>query len=175
VYRYWCGLDTPRASVPPVLLVQVRRSDRSLTLADRSTVRRGDRIGTLHLDNERVMALHTGRPTPMALGLEFRRQVLASLHALALLCRPGSRLAQIQAFTAVTIFHRGLARVGFQVEPNGLAWPRPVGAYQRALLASLHPSGRPRLVHLGSGRAERLWISRERLLALYLSPARRAG
>jgi hypothetical protein len=175
VYRYWCGLDTPRASVPPILLVQVHRSHRSLALADRSEVRRGDRVGTLHLNNERVAALHAGRPTPTALGLEFRRQFLASLHALAVLCGPAGRLAEVRAFTAVTIFHHSLTRVGFEIEPNGLAWPRCVGGYQRALLTSLHPSGQSRLAHLSSGRAERCWISRGRLLALYSSPARRAG
>jgi hypothetical protein len=121
VYRYWCGLDTPRATVPPLLLVQVHRSHRSVTLADRSEVRRGDRVGTLHLNNERVAALHADGLTPTALGLEFRRQFLASLHTLAVLCDPGSRLGEVQAFTAVTIFHHGLARSGFEIEPNGVA------------------------------------------------------
>jgi hypothetical protein len=146
-----------------------------VTLADRSEVRRGDRVGSLHLNNERVAALHAHCPTPAALGLEFRRQFLASLHALAVLCRPGNRLGEVQAFTAVTIFHHGLARVGFEIEPNGLAWPRWVGGYQRALLASLHPSGESRLIAPDSRRAERCWISRGRLLALYSSPARRAS
>jgi len=171
VYRFWYRLDSPAAAVPPLLLVEVRRSHRSLTLGDGTPVRLFDRIGVLHLDNERVATLHDGRRSPPAVGLEFRRQFLASLQNLALLSLPPGRLAGVCAFTAVTIFHHGLVRAGFEVEPNGLVWPASVGAYQRALLASLHPSGRSRLVRLGGTRAERLWISRERLLARYGLPA----
>ncbi len=53
------------------------------------------------------------------------------------------------------------------MEDNAPAWPRLVAAYQRALLASLHPAGRVRLRGAAYQRARRLWISRENLLARY--------
>ena len=167
VYRFWYRLDSPAAAVPPLLLVEIRRNYRWRTLGDGTTVPRFGRIGVLHLNNERVAALHAGRPSPLAVGFEFRRQFLASLETLARLSAPGGRLAGVCAFTAVTIFHHALVRAGFGIEPGGLVWRASAGAYQRALLASLHPSGNSRLVGLGAARAERLWITREELLTRY--------
>ena len=79
-------------------------------------------------------------------------------------------ISGIVAFTAVTILHHGLARAGFEIEKDGVAFAALVGAYQRALLASLHPAGRSRLLRLASARSERLWISRDKLLGLYSMP-----
>jgi hypothetical protein len=50
------------------------------------------------------------------------------------------------------------------------ARPYLTAAYQRALLAVLHPAGARRLRRLANTRAERLWLSRGRLLALYGAP-----
>lgn len=150
-----------------MLRVEVRRRYRTLRLADGAVIEPGDRVGALHLDNERVAALHAAGLTPLATGLAFRRQALASLHTLARLAAPEGRLAHVTAYSAITIFHVGLARLGFEVEPDGLVWPRLTAAYQRALLASLHPFGRLRLRKRAYRRARRLWISRGKLLALY--------
>ena len=166
-YRLWYALDRPAAAVPPALRVEIRRSYRTVRLAAGLVICRGDRIGVLHLDNARLAALHgNGRP-PIAIGLEFRRLFVASLDALAERARPGQRLAEVPAFMAITIFHHGLQRLGFEPEPDGLTWPRLTAAYQRALLASRHPDGVVRLHRVASARAERLWISRDRLLARY--------
>lgn len=169
-YRLWHGLDRAPADVPPALRVDVRHHRRALVLGDGAAIRRGDRIGVLHMNNEQVVQLHVRSLTPMALGLEFRRQLFASLETLAILSRQGGRFQDIVAFTAVTIFHHGLARAGFEIEKDGVAFGPFTGAYQRALLASLHPAGRSRLLRLAEARPERLWISRGKLLALY-SPA----
>jgi hypothetical protein len=150
-----------------VLRVETRRSVVAVRLGGHTLVRSGERIGVLHLDNARVAALHEdGRP-PMAVGLEFRRLLIESLGALAADARDGQRLAGLSAFTAVTIFHPGLRRLGFETQRNGLVWPRVTALYQRALLGSLHPDGVRRLHRAASTCAERLWISRDRLLALY--------
>jgi hypothetical protein len=58
---------------------------------------------------------------------------------------------------------------------GGLMWPRLTAAYQRALLASLHPGGATRTLRLTTGRAERLWISSRTLRALDAAPARRVA
>lgn len=174
-YRLAHGLDRSPTEVGGALRIEVRRSLRARRLTDGTVVGRGDRIGILHLNNDRIRALHGNGLSPAAVGLECRRQVLESLHTLAVLATPSGRLADVRAFVATTIFWRGLARLGFEVEPDGLVWPRLVAAYQRALLASLRPAGPLRLRRLAYQRAHRLWISREALLTRYGTPPSGAG
>lgn len=169
MYRLYRGLDRPRAAVPPALRVEVRRSWRDRRLDDGAVIRPGDRIGVLHLDNTRIAGLHVDGAAPMATGLHFRRELLTSLRALADQAQPGGPLADVQAFAAITIFHRGLRRLGFELASDGLRWPGLAAAYQRALLATLHPAGLSRVSKRAYSRAARLWISREKLLALYLT------
>jgi hypothetical protein len=174
VYRAWHDLDAPQARIGSVLRVEVRRSYRTVRLSDGTVVPVGGRFGMLHLNNERLEQLHRGRGSPRTVGLEFRRQLLASLDILAGLARPTGVLGGLDAFAAITILHRGLVRLGFERDRRQLAWPGVTGAYQRALLASLHPLGARRLPRLAHCDAERLWISRARLQSLY-GPANRAA
>lgn len=166
-YRLWHRLDTLEANIPPILRVEIRRSLRGRVLPGGVVIRRGERIGVLHLDNQRVALIHRRAPTPVSVGLEIRRQFLASLQTLATLAAPGRRLADVKAFTAVTLFHHALVRAGFEVERPGLVLGELVGAYQRLFLATVHPAGRARLRRLGSRRAAPAWISRARLLELH--------
>jgi len=174
-YRWYRNLDTAESSIPPVLVVEMRRAHRTRYLGDGTVIRPGDHIGVLHLNHARVAALHRRVLTPMALGLVFRRDMLASLQHLAMLARPGGRLEGARAFSAVTILHHGLPRLGFERDTSGLRCARLTGAYQRALLATLHPNGRSRLAGFASSRAERLWLSRARLIARYSVSTSRAG
>jgi hypothetical protein len=132
------------------------------------TIRRGDPIGILHLNNDFVVALHHSGLPAIAVGLEFRRHLVTSLRELARLAGPGGRLNDVKAFSATTIFfHRGFKRLGFEAEDCAPGFPRLVAAYQRALLASLHPAGPARLRGSTYRRALRLWISRETVLTRY--------
>lgn len=168
VYGLLHRLGTAAAEVGSAARIEVRRSHRILRLGDGTTIRPGDRIGVLHLNNAFMATLHSGGLPPIAVGLEFRRQLLSSLHELARLASPGGRLTGVRAFSATTIFfHQGLTRLGFAPEGDAPACPRLVAAYQRALLASLHPAGPGRLRRARYCRALRLWISRETLLARY--------
>src|SRR5437773_1089717 len=72
-----------------------------------------------------------------------------------------------RAFCADTIFHRGLARLGFRAERDGIVWPGLTAAYQQALMASLHPMGPLRFRRATHTRARRLWLTREELLSRY--------
>ena len=172
MYRFLHSLDAPASQVGSAARIEVRRHHRSLQLPDGTTIRRGDRIGVLHLNNAFITALHADGLPPLAVGLAFRRQLLTSLHELARLASPGGRLTEVTAFSATTIFfHQGFTRLGFEVEDRAPAWPRLVAAYQRALLASLHPVGSLRLRRSTDDCARRLWISRKALLARYGSAA----
>lgn len=174
VYRALHGLERAGAQVPPILTLQVLRSARRLTLRDGTEIRVGDRIGALHLNNARLAALHGNGASELAVGLEFRRELFASLRVLAERAHPGGPLADVAAFSALTILHHGLPRIGFERDPRAPAWPRLTSAYQRALWASMHPTG-----HNGSRRggtrSQRLWISRRALLWRYGEVDRRAS
>jgi hypothetical protein len=132
---------------------------------DGPRIRPGDRIGVLHLNNARIALLHAHEPSLLRAGLEFRRQFFASLHALAALARVDDPLAEVPAFSATTILHDQLGRLGFEAEPDDHLWGRLVAVYQRALLASLHPGAR--LGRSSYRRARRLWLSRDALLARF--------
>src|SRR2546428_176986 len=86
--------------------------------------------------------------------------------------RPSMRLPgwAPPAFAATTIFHEGLGRLGFETEPGGLRWPKLVGAYQRALLATMHSRGPVGLRADTYHHAERAWITRDALIARYSAP-----
>jgi len=78
-YRFFYSLDTSASEVGPTVRIEVRRSHRTLHLADGTTIRPCDRVGVLHLNNDRVVGLHADGVSRLAVGLEFRRQMLASL------------------------------------------------------------------------------------------------
>jgi hypothetical protein len=166
LYRFVQGLDHPRTEVGSALRIVVRRCLTTHRLPSGTVVPRGAHVGILHVDNAHVIVLHARGLTPIQVGLAFRRQMITSLATLAALSRPGARFDGVEAFTAVTIFHTGLERLGFEVEADGLAWPQLVASYQRTLLRAIHPGG-TRLGKRTRARAERLWITRQRLVELY--------
>jgi hypothetical protein len=176
-YRWIHRLDHPDAEVGPVLRLEVQRGRAVRVLPDGTVLRPGDRIGALHLHNERLATIHVDGRSPRAVGFEFRRQFIASLRALAALACAGGPLGDVQAFSVTTIFYNGVAgRLGFVPEPGAPVWPRVVAAYQRALLASVHPAGTLRLSGSAYRRARRLWLTRATLLTLYGdASATRAG
>lgn len=170
VYRRWHRLDAPASKVPPLLSISIGRAWRSHRLPDGTVLRSGDRYGELHLDNACVAALRQRGLSSIQLGLRFRRELRESLTTLARLSGGDGRFAHLVAFSAITIFHQGLSRLGFEVETDGLLAPRITGAYQHALLLAL--AARPGLHR--SPHAQRLWISGPRLRALY-GPLRRVS
>lgn len=172
IYRAAHGLTGPESEVGPALRVEIRKSRWSLRLSEGTVIRPGDPVGFIHVNNDRVAALHSDGLSPIAVGLEFRRRLVVSLETLAGLAGPGDRLAHLTAFAATTIFHEGLGRLGFETESRGLRWPKVVGRYQRALMRSLH-GGTPIGLHGSTYQhAERVWISRQKLIDLFGSARR---
>lgn len=163
LYRAWHRLDAPESKLPPLLSLSAERAWREHRLPDGTIIARGDRFGELHLDNAQVIALYARGLPSTQLGFEFRHQLCASLGGLAEAVRRGGRFDDLIAFSAITIFHHGLSRLGFVVEPGGLLAPRVTGAYQRALLRAV--ATRPRRNRRAVAR--RLWLSRSRLVSLY--------
>jgi hypothetical protein len=167
VYRARHHLDTPESEIGPVLRIELHPSPWTFRFADGSVVRRGDQIGILHLNNDAVIALHADGLTPMAIGLQFRRDIFVSLRMLAQRALHDPRLRDVRAVSATTILHAHMRRLGFEIEPGALLSPRLVALYQRTLLAWLHPAGPLRLRRCNFGTAARLWLSRATLIARY--------
>lgn len=167
-YRWIHGLMDPETEVGPILRLRVTRyRGRPFVLADGTPIHPGAPIGEIHLNNERVAALHNGG---RRVGLAVRRAFHASLVALAERAQESPRHQIARAFTATTIFYHGTERMGFEVRPL----PRPllsriVGAYQRCLLAYFHPLGRRRPRRQRFREARQIWISRDALLRRYAS------
>ena len=175
LYRIVRGLDRPASQVGPALRLEIRLSRREIRLADGSVLGPGHRFGIIHLNNERIAALHRDGGSIRTVGLRFRRLFIASLRELARRAEPGGPLADVRAFAATTIFHRGLRRFGFvpALDANRVS---ALGVlYQRVLLATLHPAGSARLGAATYERAERLWISRTRLLETFAPAPAEAG
>ncbi len=166
-YRLLRGLDRPSAKVGPALRIEIRRSRRRRDLSGGEVIRRGDFIGILHLDNERIAHLNLEALPPNVVAVRFRHAFVASLVDLAeIVGRPG-RWSQVRAFGATTIMHVGLVRLGFEVERRGPLFPAFEGACQRLLLASLHPTAPPQFRGETYRIARGVWITRENLLELF--------
>jgi hypothetical protein len=166
-YRGLHGLDRPEAQAGPVLRIERSHLRRALRLADGTRLDRGSPIGVVHLNNARVLALHRDGLTPDRIGFEFRRLLLRSLRSMARQAADHGPRASLQAYSATTLFHHGLARLGFAQAPGDRSvWRALVSGYERSLLRCLHPAA-ARARRRGREEARRLWISRERLLVLY--------
>ena len=170
--RWWRGVTDPAAQVGPVLAVVVRRNWRTVRLSDGTIVRPGERIGVVHVNNARIEALHQPGASPGRVGLQFRRQVVASLRELIRLSEPSQRLACVRAFCATTVFHGPLRRGGFERVVSDRPGSRLATLSFYAVLAALHPQGLSPRHGAADRRVERVWISRERLRQ---SVERRAG
>src|SRR5262245_57754649 len=105
LYRWLHDLDRPEARFGPVVCLKIARSRRDVCLDDGCMVRRGEPIGVIHLNNERIAALHAATPLPGAVGFLFRSQFVASLRELAAHADQAGSLAHVRAFTATTIIH----------------------------------------------------------------------
>jgi hypothetical protein len=145
-YRRFHGLEDLPTERGTVLRVGVERyRGRRVALRDGTVVRAGDVIGTIHLHNETVAALHDGKPDSVRSGILILRGFERSLRALAGLSEDHPRYRAMKALTATTILHQGVEGFGFEIHPPPSGpMGRIASAYQRFLLARLHPLGRER-------------------------------
>ncbi|HEU5424290.1 MAG TPA: MFS transporter, partial [Nitrolancea sp.] len=159
----------PIPGVPHDLLrVQFARyHGRPITLPDGTRVRRGDLVGTLHLNNpavSRVAAEGSAlRLLPMLAG-----DLTALAGWLASDAPPGG--GDVRAICGVTLLARGAARLGFTLrERPRTLYTRLDGFFMSGLLALYNPAGLDRLrrgTTYGRGPVE-MWMSRAELLRRY--------
>jgi hypothetical protein len=163
-----CGIEsiTPE---PDCLLafnrVTYRGPELELHPGSGERLRAGDVFLEMHFRRQALLPLiRDGDPVRMAVGLlklgdrDFPR--------LAAAVESESRFADVKALHALTLFHRGIERYGFEVVPiaeRHLEWW--FTAWQRRLMARDHPGGRAHVrAHAGRLVARHIWLSRERLI-----------
>lgn len=161
-----------------LLRVAIGRCGRDLRLGDGTAIARGERVGELHLWNERL-------PSMDASGADFRwatamrRGMAASLRLLAAHIRDHADWDGIRAFRGETALdpHWGgwagasvLGRLGLELlPPEPDSWPRPFtdfweNLYTWWLIWTFAPASL-RSKRFWRIRRRQVWISRHRLLA----------
>lgn len=109
-------------------------------------LRRGDKIGELHLYNYRLQTVLHGMTSEVQMGLVGLREVRKSFPPLADFLRGCSKGQEVTALVGVTILHRGAASLGFDVFDLEDSWYKGFKTcYMRWMLRVCHPSGRKRL------------------------------
>ncbi len=168
-YRWFHGVEDLPADDGGVVRIGVERyRGRQLTLSDGTSVRAGDPVGTIHFNNEAVAAIHKRTANPIRAGILILRAFEDSLETLAGLVKTCSPYREVKAFTATTIFYHGVERLGFEIfPPRSALFGRVVAAYERSLLARLHPLGASRARRKRFAEVRVIWISRAELYRRY--------
>ena len=131
-------------------------------------IRTGDRVMELHFRREVLLPLiRDGRPERMALGL--LRLGDRDMPRLVQSLEREARLGDVKAVHALTLFHRGVQRYGFEVMPvrerhveGWFTW------WHRLLMARDHARGAAHVRDHGEKLVTRhIWASREALIRRY--------
>ncbi len=160
-------VDKKNNNIFRVVFCKYRGPD--LVTRDGFTIHHGDQIVKLHIYNWKLSQMLKGIKNENRLGLTTLRIVKSSLPTLAEYVQDHPKGEQAKAVIGTTFLHRGVHRLGFDVEsvPNNLKF-KWKNAYLRFLLFFIHPNGKARL----KTRPEELFIkrvymSKDQLFQLY--------
>lgn len=152
-----------------------RHSGAELHLEDGTVIAPGELLMELHFRREALAPLGK-RPDPVSLGLSLIRLADREVPLLAHRLRTDPGLSEIRAMHAISMFHRGIRRYGFEVLPLEsrrqaafLTW------WQLKLLLRDHPAAADigRQIAAAGAREDNpwtvrhVWLSREALLRRY--------
>jgi hypothetical protein len=168
-YRWLHGVEDLPGDGQTVIRIGVgRHRGRRVALKDGTLVHAGDLVGTIHFNNESVAAIHKRTANPIRAGILILRAFEDSLETLAGLVETCSPYREVKAFTATTIFYRGVERLGFEIfPPRSALFGRVVAAYERSLLVRFHPLGASRVRRKRFAEVRVIWISRAALCRRY--------
>ena len=131
-------------------------------------IRAGDTVMEVHFRREALLAL-MGSPDPARLAIGLLSLADRDLPRLARVLEQDPRLRDVRALHALTLFHRGISRYGFEVMPVRSHWEeRWFTWWHRLLMARDHPRGRAHIrAHREKLVTKHVWLSREALLRRY--------
>ena len=173
ILRLWERADRRRRHIRPIRRDGVfgveLRSYRGpeVRLADGTVVRRGDRVGSFHVRNERAREFD-GRRWLVA-GWRAGRADMAALASWSARQRAAVRPVAYEGRTVLAPFAR---RAGFEVLPLVRTWRIRLDEwFMRWLMARFAAAGSERLRHgRGEMRARAVWLSDDALQRLYGTP-----
>ena len=146
-----------------------------VSLSCGETIRNGDPVLELHFRRAALLPLiRQGDPTRMGLGL--LRLGDRDMPRLAAALQSDPRLAGVRAVHALTLFHRGIRRYGFEVFPMK-EWylERWFTWWHRVLMARDHADGKARIrMHPEQLVTRHVWVSSKSLIQRYCMPAPKA-
>lgn len=131
-------------------------------------VRKGDTLLEIHFRREALLPLiQSGDAARMGLGLV--RLGDRDIPRLAAALETDPRLQDVRALHALTLFHRGIGRYGFEVQPvkephleRWFTW------WHRLLMARDHAFGAERVrSHVDALVTRNVWVSRAELIRLF--------
>jgi hypothetical protein len=131
-------------------------------------VRAGDTVLEIHFRREALLPLiQSGDPAKMGLGLV--RMGDRDIPRLAEALERDPHLREVRALHALTLFHRGISRYGFEVreveQPHLERW---FTWWHRLLMARDHARGAERVrPHVETLVTKHVWISRDELVRLF--------
>lgn len=146
-----------------------RHAGEALSLQDGSRIVAGDTVLEIHFRREALLPLiRDGDPTRM--GIRLLKLGDRDIPRLAQRLASDPALAEVRALHALTMFHRGIQRYGFEVHPvreRHLEWWFTF--WHRLLMARDHAHG---WKHVNSFQerlvTRHIWISREEFLRRHL-------
>ncbi|OEF99604.1 hypothetical protein BHF71_08250 [Vulcanibacillus modesticaldus] len=140
-----------------------------LVTHDGVEINNGDPIVKLHIYNYKLTKMLKGIDNDIKLGLTALKIVKNSLPGLARYVEQHPKGENVKAIIGTTILHRGVSKLGFDVEyvPNKLRY-KIKNKYLIFLLSLIHPDGRKRIKRRQEELTlKRVYISKEHLLNLY--------
>jgi hypothetical protein len=134
-------------------------------------IKDGDVVLEIHFRREALLPLiRSGDPTRM--GISLIKLGDRDIPRLAEALRSDPRYGDVRALHALTLFHRGITRYGFEIhpikEPHLQKW---FTWWHRVLMARDHAHGTVRVKeHLDTLVTRHVWVSRDELVRRYPAP-----
>ncbi|MDR3288802.1 MAG: polysaccharide deacetylase family protein [Peptococcaceae bacterium] len=127
---------------------------------------KGDIIAELHLDNSRLQGTESDvRGVLLRAIAQFRE----SLPILAKYVVEHPDYQDVRVFAGLTLIHRGVGRLGFEVQETRPSWAvRRIGTLQKVIMSVYHPLGKGRNRQRLGDQPKWVWMSRQKLLAEWL-------
>ncbi|WP_199622275.1 polysaccharide deacetylase family protein [Paenibacillus alkalitolerans] len=117
-----------------------------IRLNEGETLKKGDRVVELHMDNALLYDLGKKSRSPVQLAIQLIRAMEQTMPQLASVLLSRADAASIKAVMGITMVHRGVEQFGFTVSELPKSWfASATRVYLRILLSVLHPQGVERL------------------------------
>ncbi|AJE53907.1 YkoP family protein [Paenibacillus polymyxa] len=118
----------------------------SIVCADSTIIDRGDLVGELHLNNEKILMLIKSEDSDRA-ALMTARLTRKSMQQISEAFASQPEFREVKALVAITLLHRGLIHgLGFEQQPmKSDLFQCITTAYLRLLLSVMHPEGKKRI------------------------------